>query len=113
MKLEMEEPEYAPEQLAMKFDRSGWDAGQQAVSGMLLRSQYTWKTSRPVPYVSFVLSDHAAVVTVMARSSSSSDTWMVPSVAVESLWVGIHSLSRSLALQWGRSEEGEGVREGW
>ena len=97
----------------MKFDRSGWDAGQQAVSGMLLRLQYMWKTSRPVPYVSFILSDHAAAVTVMVRLSSSSDTWMVSSVAVVSLWAGIHSLSRSLALQWGCSEEGEGVREGW
>jgi hypothetical protein len=69
----MVEPEYAPAQLDRKAAKVLVETGAQRLSGILCMSQYTWNISRPVPYNSFVESDHDAPMMLTMHSISASD----------------------------------------
>jgi hypothetical protein len=49
VKLDNVDPEYTLVQLARNTERRGWVVGHLDDSGMQWISQYTWKTSKPVP----------------------------------------------------------------
>jgi hypothetical protein len=114
MWLEIADPEYALAHLEMKVRRVGCEMGQHSTSGMSFKSQWTWKTSRPMLYSSLVLSIHDAPITSRMRLSAAS-LGMVPEgkcVARVEGDTGIHMHSLSLARQWGQFGEGMGHRLG-
>jgi hypothetical protein len=91
------------------------DAGQRCSSGILRASQNTWKTSSPEPYDSRVLGACEWAITVRMRWRSASETgtrqprWSKRERAV----AGSHNRNLSLARQWGRKEDGMGVKVEW
>ena len=84
-------------------------AGQRKDSGTSLKSQKTWKTRRPAPYVSRVAGCQEEFITEIRRSRSSS---VISSMRFSGALtkVGFQRRRRSLAVQWGRSSERMGVR---
>lgn len=85
------------------------DAGQRTSSGMLLLSQKTWNTRSPLPYVPRVPVAYEALMREMIIP-----TWSFVSAQVRSDWslpcAGRQRRIRSSERQWGRSEDGAGVR---
>lgn len=92
------EPECAPAQLAKKAASRSGEVGHLRSSGMLLRSQNTWKTRSPVPYSSLVDSDQEAPITLVIRSTISEGRGAVEVVRGGEL-EGRHRSSLSLARQ--------------
>ena len=84
-----------PAREATKAEMRSLEVGTQRSSGVCLMSQNVWKMSKPEPYVSFVESLQAKLMTEYIRCTSSWErTWDVACMVI-----GCQRVRWSLAVQ--------------
>ncbi|KAI6034799.1 hypothetical protein EDC04DRAFT_2604960 [Pisolithus marmoratus] len=103
------EPEWAPVQLARKAASRSGGVGHLQLSGILLRSQKTWNTRRPVPYSSLVDLIQDVPMTLVMWSITSAESDSKEEVHWWSI-AGHHRSSLSLVRQCGHRWDGAGMR---